>query len=129
MSYDVPSAQATETNERWTDEATVVAEPIEGRRVRGRFVETDHLDRAIQIVLRGLAALPRSTEVLKLVEQAERLRADMKHWPRTPPSPAERERVNRATLAIHLEALRAAFSAPQRRPPTPANDPSAGTDA
>ena len=91
--------------------------------MRAHLTETARLDRAVQIVLRGLAALPRSTPVLRLTDQAERLRADIKSWQGAPPSAAARERMTRATLAIHLETLRAAaFPSPVPPPAAPSRD-------
>lgn len=107
------SAIGTTPSPAWPAERVrAVAGRMEGQPLPQRLADTSRVDRAIDIVLRGLAALPRSTEVLRLVEQAERLRADVSCWKQAPPSAAARERAIRETLVIHLQALRAALSTP-----------------
>jgi len=64
--------------------------------------------RALAIVRRCLEQLPPSPQVLELSEQAERLLAATVSWQEFPPSRATRDRVMRAAMSIHLEALWAA---------------------
>jgi len=69
--------------------------------------EVARVRRAMEMVLRSLSVLPDRPEVLRLVEQARAWIAETDRWQDSPPLPERCEDVMRATLLIHLDAVRA----------------------
>lgn len=70
------------------------------------FDDIARVQHTIAVVLRTLSTLPRTSDVIYLIERADRLLADTVNWRDSLPSPDEREEVVRAALSIHLSALR-----------------------
>lgn len=83
---------------------TVAAVPF-GVQAQNRE-EAARARRALEIVFRTLARLPRDFKILRLMGDAERLLAETARWQHSSPSAERREHVARTTLSIHLETLR-----------------------
>jgi len=73
----------------------------------GADADTQRVQRAIGMAMRVLAERPNGAEVRQLLDEAERLLAQTRSWPSTPPSPEVRDEVMRSVMSIHVSALRA----------------------
>lgn len=69
--------------------------------------DTERVQRAIGMAVRVLAERPNGAGVRELLDEAERLLAQTRSWPSTPPSPEARDEVMRSVMSIHVSALRA----------------------
>ena len=60
---------------------------------------------AVDLALRCLGGIEPAKDVRDLVERAERLRHEIKHWTTHPPTSEEREAVMRGALSIQVAAM------------------------
>jgi hypothetical protein len=73
-----------------------------------RRVDVVRVREAIDTAQRGLAELPVTEDVRRLVLQAECLRAEVEGWAASPPSSDACDRVMRSVMAIHIGAVQLA---------------------
>ncbi len=87
----------------------------DAKSVVARARDSEHVRRAIQVMLRGLEWLPGTEDVVQLREQGETLLADVAGWTLEPPSPQVREGAMRRVASMHLRAVSAMRAAREHR--------------
>ncbi len=79
--------------------------------------EPDSLCRGIEAVLKLLATLPATKEVLGLIEEADELRCQGERWHVDVPSAEARDRAMRHVLAMHVAVAGLVRRKPEGRDP------------